>query len=44
VGEAIRAAAPFAVDVCSGTEARPGKKDPVRMRAFFRAVEQSEAA
>jgi phosphoribosylanthranilate isomerase len=44
VGEAIRAAAPCAVDVCSGTEARPGKKDPARLRAFFRAVEQSEAA
>jgi phosphoribosylanthranilate isomerase len=44
VGEAIRAAAPFAVDVCSGTEARPGKKDPARLRAFFRAVEQSKAA
>jgi phosphoribosylanthranilate isomerase len=42
VREAIRAAAPFAVDVCSGTEARPGKKDPARLRAFFREVEASE--
>jgi phosphoribosylanthranilate isomerase len=39
VGAAIRAAAPFAVDVCSGTEARPGRKDPARLRAFFGAVE-----
>ena len=44
VGEAIRAAAPFAVDVCSGTEARPGKKDPARLRAFFRAVESVDSA
>jgi phosphoribosylanthranilate isomerase len=28
--------------VCSGTEARPGKKDPARLRAFFREVEASE--
>jgi len=42
VGEAIRAAVPFGVDVCSGTEARPGKKDPARLRAFFRAVEASQ--
>jgi phosphoribosylanthranilate isomerase len=44
VGEAIRAAAPFAVDVCSGTEARPGKKDSARLRAFFRAVEAVDSA
>ena len=42
VREAIAAAAPFAVDVCSGTESRPGKKDPVRMRAFMREVEASK--
>ena len=33
VGEAIRAARPYAVDVCSGVEAKPGKKDPERMRS-----------
>jgi phosphoribosylanthranilate isomerase len=38
VKEAILAARPFAVDACSGTESRPGKKDPARMRAFFDAV------
>jgi len=38
ISEAIRAAAPFAVDVCSGVEAKPGKKDPKRMRAFMYAV------
>ncbi|MGA8011779.1 MAG: phosphoribosylanthranilate isomerase, partial [Candidatus Acidiferrales bacterium] len=38
VGEAIRAARPYAVDVCSGVEARPGKKDPARMKSLMRAV------
>jgi phosphoribosylanthranilate isomerase len=38
VGEAIRAVRPWAVDSASGTEARPGVKDPARLRAFFRAV------
>ena len=26
------------MDVCSGVEARPGKKDPARMRSLMRAV------
>jgi phosphoribosylanthranilate isomerase len=38
VGRAIRAAKPYAVDVCSGVEAKPGKKDPARVKAFMRAV------
>src|SRR5271154_4302901 len=38
VGEAIRAARPYAVDVCSGVEARPGKKDPARMKSLIRAA------
>ncbi|HEY3973679.1 MAG TPA: phosphoribosylanthranilate isomerase [Candidatus Sulfotelmatobacter sp.] len=29
---------PFGVDVASGVEARPGKKDPGKVRAFVRAV------
>jgi phosphoribosylanthranilate isomerase len=44
VKEAILAARPFAVDVCSGTESRPGKKDPARMRAFFDAVHDADPA
>ena len=43
VGEAIAAVGPFAVDSASGTEAGPGRKDPARMEAFFRAVEAADA-
>jgi phosphoribosylanthranilate isomerase len=42
VGEAIRAARPYAVDVCSGVEARPGKKDPRRLRNLLRAVKGTQ--
>jgi phosphoribosylanthranilate isomerase len=38
VGEAISVARPFAVDSASGTEASPGRKDPAKLEAFFRAV------
>ena len=38
VGTAIRQARPFAVDVVSGVEARPGKKDPDKVRRFIAAA------
>jgi|SRR5208337_3192706 len=38
VGEAIRLFQPFGVDVASGVEARPGKKDPAKVGAFVSAV------
>jgi phosphoribosylanthranilate isomerase len=38
VAGAIRATHPFAVDTASGTEARPGVKDPEKLRAFAAAV------
>jgi phosphoribosylanthranilate isomerase len=41
VGEAIRTVRPFAVDVASGVESAPGRKDPARLRAFFAAVEEA---
>jgi phosphoribosylanthranilate isomerase len=43
VGLAIEQARPFAVDVVSGTEAAPGRKDPAKVEAFVRAVEAADA-
>jgi phosphoribosylanthranilate isomerase len=43
VGEAIAACRPFAVDSASGTEAEPGRKDPARLKALFRAVAAADA-
>ena len=42
VGDAIRVLKPWGVDVVSGVEARPGKKDPQKVRAFVNAVRQAE--
>ena len=42
VGDGIAAAQPFAVDTASGTEAEPGRKDPEKLEAFFRAVERAD--
>jgi len=38
VARAIEVADPDAVDTASGTEAAPGKKDPAKLRAFFKAL------
>jgi phosphoribosylanthranilate isomerase len=43
VGAAIEMARPFAVDVASGTEAAPGRKDPAKLTEFMNAVEATDA-
>lgn len=42
VGEAIRLAHPYAVDVASGLETKPGKKDHGKMREFIQEVRRAE--
>ncbi len=42
VGAAIAAVQPFAVDVCSGVETAPGRKDVAKLRAFLAAVRGAE--
>ncbi len=38
VAEAIRVVHPYAVDVCSGVESSPGKKDPRKIESLMRNV------
>ena len=44
VADAIAAARPFAVDVASGVEAEPGRKDPELLREFFDAARSAAPA
>jgi phosphoribosylanthranilate isomerase len=42
IAEAMHVAQPYAVDVASGVESRPGRKDPARLRALFDAINAAE--
>jgi phosphoribosylanthranilate isomerase len=42
VGKAMRLLQPWGVDVASGVELRPGKKDPGKVQAFVQAVRRAE--
>lgn len=41
VADAIQAVHPYAVDVASGVESSPGKKDPPKVEAFIEAVRKT---
>jgi phosphoribosylanthranilate isomerase len=42
VGEAMRIFSPWGVDVVSGIEREPGRKDPAKLKAFVAAVRRAE--
>src|SRR5579859_23268 len=44
VAEAILTVNPYAVDVTSGVESKPGKKDPAKLRVFFEEVARAHQA
>jgi len=44
VSQVIRTLHPFGVDVASGVESKPGKKDYEKMRRFIEAVQRADVA
>jgi phosphoribosylanthranilate isomerase len=43
VGLAVRMVQPYAVDVASGVELSPGRKDPAKMRRFIDSAREAAA-
>jgi phosphoribosylanthranilate isomerase len=43
VSQAVRAVGPLAIDVCSGVEAEPGRKDFGKMREFMTAFDRANS-
>lgn len=44
VGDAVSAVQPWGVDVATGVEREPGRKDPVKLRTFIAAARGAERA
>jgi hypothetical protein len=43
VSLAIKMVKPYAIDVCSGVESKPGHKDKLLLRSFMHEVERTRA-
>jgi phosphoribosylanthranilate isomerase len=44
VSQVVTSLHPFGVDVASGVESKPGKKDYEKMRRFIEAVQRADVA
>jgi len=40
VGDALDSVDPYGIDLCSGVEARPGKKDPQKVKALMSTIKE----